>query len=388
MKPEFINGPTNFACLNGTFAGVQKEIYVFFDKHLDLDDQTRCKSFNSIDISYYLYTLIKESKENLDFFMEIRTSQLDKQITNKKDIYINEVINLFISEFETKKNDVNDNNDNNNENIKHLKKNVKLHYFDIRDHLNIFYLTKIITQKILKYLNLYSTNDENNKYIEKIIFYIDQINEKIKSLDKNTKEVMTNNNVTYNKINDPNKYYLDKIINRYNNDILGKNINLFLNIHCGGIINSIDTLIKNTKYMLTNSILMNKEELGKNIDKLSEYILQLYSFYTDAYLLRRIIDKNYVKKSIIYAGGSHSINIIFFLVKFCNFSIIKIQKSKEKNISLLTNKICNSLYSFDIYELFLLKKIYIQCIHYEPVLINDTIGSGLRKYSKLNIANK
>ncbi len=77
---------------------------IFFDKHLSLDEQTRCKSFNSIDISYYLYRLIKESKKHLDFFMEIGQSQLDNEhISNKKDIYIKEVINLFKSEFTLKK---------------------------------------------------------------------------------------------------------------------------------------------------------------------------------------------------------------------------------------------------------------------------------------------
>ena len=51
-------------------------------------------SFNSVDVSYYLYKLIKESKEQIDLFMEIRTSQIDENISEKKDTYINEVINL------------------------------------------------------------------------------------------------------------------------------------------------------------------------------------------------------------------------------------------------------------------------------------------------------
>ena len=71
MKPEYINGPTNYAYLKGNLNGIEKEIHIFFDKHFNLDEQTKCESFNSIDITYYLYRLINESKGPLDFFMEI-----------------------------------------------------------------------------------------------------------------------------------------------------------------------------------------------------------------------------------------------------------------------------------------------------------------------------
>ena len=57
MNPKFINGPTNFAQLKGYIDGIEKEIYIFFDKHYELENQTRCKSFDSVDISYYLYKL-------------------------------------------------------------------------------------------------------------------------------------------------------------------------------------------------------------------------------------------------------------------------------------------------------------------------------------------
>ena len=381
MQPEFINGPTNYAYLKGNIDGIEKEIHLFFDKHFDLDDQTRCKSYNSIDISYYLYKLIKESTEPLDFFMEIRTSQIDEPNSNKRDIYIKDVINLFKSEFTLKKND--------NLNVEHsdTNPNVRLHYFDIRDHLNIFYLTKITTQKIIKYINLLNTPDEKNKskYIEKILNYLNLIASEIEILNYNTKEVSENKkNIVYDKKSNKQKYYLDKIINKYENINLGKNINIFLDIHCKAVINKIDVLIQNIKYMVTNKILMDKDKIRKITDELGENILQLYCFYTDAYLLRRILDKNYVKKSIIYSGGSHSVNYIYFLVKFCNFKIIKINISKEKNIDELMKKINNEIYSFDIYDLFLLKKINVQCIRYVPLGLNDTISAGLRKYSLYN----
>ena len=381
MNPKFINGPTNFAQLKGYIDGIEKEIYIFFDKHYELEDQTRCKSFDSVDISYYLYKLIKESKEKIDFFMEIQTTQINKNITNKKDIYIEEVMNLFKSEFIDK---------NNEENIKvsKINSNVRLHYFDIRDHLDIYYLSRIIFLKIKKYANLLRNckinNNENNKkeYIEKILFYVEKINANIKLLNYNLNQVI-NNNIIYDKINDKQKYYLNKILNQYDNKLLAKNIYLFLNNHSNAFIKSIDDVIQNIKDTISNDILLNFNILDKSIDKLSEYILQLYSFFTDIYLLRRILDKNYVNKCIIYSGCSHSVNIIFFLIKYCNFTIIQIHKSSEEDLNTLKNKINNEFYSFNIYDLFMLKKLLVQCISWVPIGVNDTMSAKFHKYSKI-----
>ena len=73
MNQEFINGPTKYVRLEGVMNRIKKEIHIFFDKHYALEDQTRCESFDSVDITYYLYTLIKELNEKMDFFMDIGT---------------------------------------------------------------------------------------------------------------------------------------------------------------------------------------------------------------------------------------------------------------------------------------------------------------------------
>jgi len=59
--PQYINGPVNYIQLNGTINNINKNITIFLDTHLDLDNQTRCDSFDSIDISQYLYKLIKNA---------------------------------------------------------------------------------------------------------------------------------------------------------------------------------------------------------------------------------------------------------------------------------------------------------------------------------------
>ena len=129
---QFINGPTNYAHLKGKINGIEKNIYLFMDTHNKLDNQTKCESFDSIDISYYLYNKIKHAKEKLDFFMEIIKSQLEEPDTNKKDIYINSVINLFKTEFVVEK--IND-----KELVRYLEtnENVRNHFLDIRDHFSL-----------------------------------------------------------------------------------------------------------------------------------------------------------------------------------------------------------------------------------------------------------
>jgi hypothetical protein len=369
MKPEYINGPTNYAYLKGNLNGIEKEIHIFFDKHFNLDKQTKCESFNSIDITYYLYRLINESKGPLDFFMEIGIEQLeDKNISNKKDIYMREVVDLFRSEFAFNKN----NDLDMNLFYSKTNSNTRLHYFDIRDHMDIFFLTRIINRKIVKYINLFDkTESDKKKCIEKILFYTEQISMKIELLNSNMKEVIADN-VRYDKINNKQKYYLDKIINQYANNNLKKNLNIFLNIHCGSILSDIANTITIIRYIFTKDTKdINSNELQNHIDKLGEYILQLYSFCIDVYLLRRILDKNYIKKCIIYSGGAHSVNVVYFLVKYCNFQIVKIQKNKEKDIQILSDKILNQTYSFGVYDSFYIKNTSNQCIRMESLGIDD-----------------
>ena len=84
--PKYINGPINYVYLKGNINGINKNIYLFMDKHNKLYEQTRCKSFDSVDITYYLYKLIKDTEKNIDFFMEIQQSEIIKPVTNNKDI--------------------------------------------------------------------------------------------------------------------------------------------------------------------------------------------------------------------------------------------------------------------------------------------------------------
>ena len=145
--PKYINGPVNYVQLIGNINNIQKKITIFLDKHLDINNQTRCDSFDSIDISQYLYKLIKNTKEPLDFFMEICDEQIQMPFTDKRDIYIKDVVKMFKTEFIVEK--IND-----KDKVKYSKsnKNMRLHYLDIRDHLGIMHTNTIIYDNIIPIL--------------------------------------------------------------------------------------------------------------------------------------------------------------------------------------------------------------------------------------------
>lgn len=301
--------------------------------------------------------------------MEIRSSQIyNKNISNKRDIYINEVINLFKSEFTIEK-------IQNKELVKYSKSNlnVRLHFLDIRDHFNLFYIIDIIEKDIFHDINLFSiiTNpDDKNKCIERILSNLEQIENMINKFSQYRKEVIKHDSKIYDKINDKEKYYLDKVLNKYNDLILKKNINLFIKNHYNTLLLNLRyyfETIKEDIFEIPNIIEINIKEIQKNINGIKQLIIDLYSLFTDVYLLRRVLDKNYINQSIIYSGAQHSANYIYFLVKYYNFKIIKVYNSSEKNMDLMTEKILNAQKVYDIYDLFLLRKNLMQCIEFIPI---------------------
>ena len=359
----YINGPINFAHLRGSIDGIDKNIYFFMDSHYDLDNQTRCESFNSIDISQYLYQKIIEAKKPLDFFMEIRSTNIDTIITNKRDIYIKEVISLFKSEYIVEK-------EEDNKIIRYSKSNpiVKLHYLDVRDHLKLFDVLNIIEDDIKNNIELFINNFNNiekkDTYRQNILNNIELIKKKIIKI-KN--KIIKNESNTYDKNTKSQKYYLNKIINKYEDQHLKTNIIDFINNYYDAVIYSLyKEFGKLDGYMRKNDNI-DEKMLYALIDSIRDKITDLYSLFTDAFLLRRILDKKYVKKAIVYSGRQHSLNCIFFLVKYYNFKIIKIYDSTEKDVNKLTEQISKADIVFKIYKLFNVDEKNIQCIYYETI---------------------
>ena len=132
------------------------------------------------------------------------------------------------------------------------------------------------------------------------------------------------------------------------------------------VLSNLHTSLYNFESYMDNFNLEQIKTYLDTIDIIKEEIIDLYSIFTDGFLLRRILDKDYMSRIIIYSGRQHSLNYIYFLVKYYNFKIIKIHDSIEKNIDKLTKQISKANYPFSIYKLFMEKeKKSIQCIDWE-----------------------
>lgn len=379
-----INGPINYCCLKGVIDGVEKNITLFMDKHYKLDEQTRCDTFDSIDISNYMYKEIKNSKKQLDFFLEITLDEIKSERTNKRDIYIKELFEMFKSEFVVEK-------INKTDVVRYSKSNpnVRLHFLDIRDLMDMSDVRYIIREKILKKFNvlLSTTNKEQKKNISlKILNYFDKIYAKLNKLtDDKDKIIKSNLNKVFD--SDKQKYSINKAINKCENKKLKHNLIKFLNDNYDNTMYNLNIVVnKNIKEVLENieEYENNKiKEIYEYMEFVEEAIIDLYGLFVDCYLLRRVLDKNYIVNSIIYTGIQHSIHYIYFLHKYYNFEIIKMHYV-EKSLDMMLKQIKESHFVFEIYKYILSNKKYPQCIPYNPMFG----GNPYMEYLKDKVGDK
>lgn len=302
--------------------------------------------------------------------MEIREEQLGQPQTDKRDIYIKDVIELFKSEFIIEK-----------DKVKYSKSNpnVRLHYLDIRDHLGLFYIKNIIYNDILpiiKSLKNYNLSEQQkNSKIKTILKHIKLLQNHIKTINKTKHHIQINQSQKFNKKTQ--SYYLNKIIHQYNNDYLKTHINDFLNINILEFIYEIRRIFSHiigiiVEYNInkTNNIYLDK--IITSFDSLNIIIIKMYTIFTDVYFLRRILDKDYIHNVITYCGNYHALNYIYFLIKYCNFEIKKIYDSNSLTIKDDIDKLKNINYVQEIYNLFLHENNKIkQCV--DTVSINEII---------------
>ncbi len=344
----YINGPYNYVQLTGSINTIRKNITIFMDVHQNLDNQTRCDSFDSIDISQYLYKLIKDSKEPLDFFLEIRNEQIQKPITDKRDIYIFEVIEMFKTEFIIEK-----------DKVKYSKSNpnVRLHYLDIRDYLQFNNIIKQLKNDVLPKLNFLQNNNPSdfNKInkIEELKQHIEDIQRNVISIFEKNIDIKQNRIRTFDKKSQ--EYFISKIIHKYKHKNLKKNINDFYNVFLLQYLKNFTSIFGTMLHILYNKDLDNLKNIFKLYGELEENLFALYGLITDVFFLRRLLDKDYIENVITYCGRNHALNFIYFLIKHCDFKIIKIYNSNSLSLEEFTNQIKETDELNKVHNLFLIE---------------------------------
>jgi hypothetical protein len=362
-----INGPVNYCHMKGSINGIEKEITLFMDVHNELDNQTRCDSFDSIDISHLMYKRIVNADKELDFFLEITFDEIKSKQTNKRDIYIKELFEMFKSEFTIEK-------INNTDIVRYSKSNskVRLHFLDIRNVMDFEDMKYIIREKILKRIELlknFTNNNDKKKISSQILKYFENIYSKLNKLTSDIDEIINSKSQMENIGDSKQKYYINKIFNRCNDKKLKFNLTVFFENNYQNIMYNFKISRNKISYILENIELSNIDEINE-IYSLTEFIgeaiTDLYCMVVDCFLLRRVLDKDYINNSVIYTGFQHSMHYIYFLHKYYDFEITKIFHT-EKNLDEMLKQIKNSAFVYEIYSFITdKKKTYPQCLSYEP----------------------
>ena len=329
----YLNGPVNFFKLkNG-----DKEVYLFGDRHKNIENQGECDELESFNFDKYLKYFFKHNTKNIDFMLEIPIKPNYKIDYNYNDIYLDKIRNVFQELYDK------------NPYYKYLK----VHYIDIRFFNNINE-PFLYVRDIQGYINNKGLYDF--QYIINTLEIINKLlNEQINIIDKYYKDEKSN--VDKENIVD---VLFNKIITKYNNKENKIKINKFFKVMCYErmkyIIDEITKFITDCnkyqkifddnkdkierKHMNSNKELYKQYLLLEGFDDTDEYnkikddvlitgekietlILDIGVYIMDCYFLRRLLDKDYIKNSIVYTRAFHNTDYLHFLVKNYDYKIVE-----------------------------------------------------------------
>lgn len=263
-----------------------------------------------MNIDDFLIEIFKNNPGRIfDFFYEGQ-SGLNPVDINKEDIINNELINLHYTtryiENISKVVYSNINFVNNKIHVSKYLPNVRFHYFNFRSTIKNF---DKLSQGFI-----YNTFDYNSMKINL---------EKIKELVLETiSDIQTDTNEYINKL----KYkYHNIIIKNKIIELYQKYVIQFAN-NISDIIDQTIKYINETPKLFDKYInIIEKYEIEKliicNLTILNDSILFFSCNLIDLFLLRRLLDKQYINNCIIYCGTYHMDFITYLLVKYFNFKI-------------------------------------------------------------------
>ena len=315
-------------------------------------------------------------------FLKINPSILSKTHNNYyeyKDMYIQEIGKLFMKEFNFKKNKI--------EPSTHFP-NTRLHYMDVRDYISSDISSMdntILNQQnpfdyILHLWNNVSILTVEHceilkKQLDDSINFINKINNFFKNNNsKSKKEIIVGTDIKkYSRENyeAATKYIINKLLNKYKHDDIKKSMNDITNKYITNQINMMNDIYNQCDKITANKFTgiisgigsYNSRiilfDLHKKIDVYDQLNSDLFATLVDFYLLRRLLDKDYVANAISYTGAYHSLNYIFYLVKYFDFKITN-WSYLNGDINEIHDKIKKADDSYDIAQYFLSNPIY-QC---------------------------
>ena len=410
----YIDGPINAFRLEGQVNGIKKMIYLFEDHPHTIDQQTKCGTYDSVAVSNYIYKKCKEINQTnitYDLFGEIYASDYyNTSINNNTTVRYIDNYMMMLRTMKYQKNQEN------------MFENIRIHYTDPREYLyhdiiNIEYeiLDQIDDGQCPEYAHSIFERINDIKEIialhQNIIIiirttnmthYIEYIKKNLQVLynQRTNKNIYRNQSYDTAQINDDmhfdqiiNAYitrmikkkdanalkkilaallFFDKLLNRFNNDLIKKLIVDKLAFLC---LDKLNDLIECSDHLINRLKNIIKVNSDKNTNSLCAkfkdefYIMKSKSLYVyaiimDMYVLKRFLDKDYIERGILYSGYAHTSNIIYCLIHHMEFKITHVAKNNKKyTIDIINKKIKNNTFTFiaDIIDL-LLDPNDLQCI--------------------------
>ena len=349
MSKTYLNGPINVARLEGHIGSMPKVIYLFMDRHDPITIQTQCTQLSSIDINKYLFNTFKElrdSDKTYDFFMEVHpfeiASSYPKRSYEKRDIYIEEVVKLFIKLFRF-------DNDANKIKINEMFTNIRLHYLDIRYYLRMVDRDEANLYSIASSIN---RNNISPNHVKRMTAIWKRIRSKIRlvidlfdsSEDVGKQIVVKKRSREYPDIKTA-IYLARKMKDQYTHQdvkkILNENLRTIL-LDGEEIVRSIDSML------IRYESEVDGREVLDDLDDIGALMVDFYARLTDIFMLRRFLDKDYITNAIVYSGSSHSEHYIDVLVNRFGFKITHVADA-DQSLDEIENEVREG-FAMDLFE--------------------------------------
>lgn len=406
-----VNGPVNVFRLEGKIGNVNKTVYLFGDFHHSICAETKCDSFDSKDFVNYFYNEMKNIQKNnnntnitYDFLYENFVnvdmfSQKDKTRFSYRENYIDELRKYIVRDMDLQEKKDKENIIYENKGSKSFD-NLRLHYLDIRSFFDFDLILNISNnisnlfeslerQPNINIINIIMTNFYKMKY--NLEFIINKLQNKKQNktslyIDNETIKIevqkyVDNFSYSENRI----KKYSDKIFKKYKHkDVKEKLLKSEL---LSEILKFLNKIIKILDYCIEKSKKIEKIvdvgefELAKKIsgytygidnmkfkkifykikikcELIDNYMWNAYANLTDLYLLRRLLDKDFITNGIVYTGMYHTSNYLYYLVNDFDFKVTHADYSKVSINEL--NKIIKNNKKNEV-EGYIYKPIFKQC---------------------------
>lgn len=392
---RMINGPYNAIRMEGEIDGLKKIVYMFMDVHMPPQLQTECANIYSQDFNRFLAETFHDlngADRMYDFFMEIdpelykidsavRAEAKTKQSRGApRDKYIRQVWQLLRSSVEY---------DSKGDHVSASKvfQNVRLHYLDIRGvlsdlmfgmfHLPIHFGVTVDYHPSALFLTL----GRIYRTVNHCLGIYQDLKANPEAVPRSDDEKTPESEL----VGPAFGRYVRKLLYGYKHADVKRLITARVDRYFGMLKDFTDMIDDFAKLLaeygqyidahpvtfygdngirddmtIEDRVKWNSD-IAFSFNQLTNQIMIAGVGITDCYLLRRVLDKDYVTNAITYTGGSHTVNYVNALVGDFGFTVTNISATPADSVTELNRTIKERLSKGDIITDLLVPIPYSQC---------------------------